>query len=72
MALGFDAPQRNALQAAAARGAALNCPVCAVALSRQLVNPKPELPYVRRRLWLLCPQCRRSASIEVPPGRTLT
>jgi hypothetical protein len=69
MATSFDAGHRNELQAAAARGEPLVCPVCGVPLSEQAVDPKPELPYVRRRLWLLCPHCRRSAAIDLPHRR---
>jgi hypothetical protein len=71
MAIPFDAGQRNQLQAAAARGEALRCPVCDVALSEQAVDPKPDLPYVRRRLWVLCPHCRRSAAIDLPHRRSI-
>jgi hypothetical protein len=69
MSSSFDATQRNALQQAAARGDPLQCPVCDVALSHQEVSPSPQVAYVRHRLWLLCPHCRRTASIDLPPRR---
>jgi hypothetical protein len=61
---GFNAAQRRALAAALRRGEPLHCPVCDVLLGTQAVDPKPELPYVRRRVWVLCPSCRRTASID--------
>jgi hypothetical protein len=69
MAITFDAAQRKALELAAARGEPLRCPVCDIALSEQPVAHPPEISYVRRRLWLLCPHCRRTASIDLPHRR---
>jgi hypothetical protein len=66
MAISYDASQRLILQQAAARGEPLRCPVCDIAVTSQPVNPRPEISYVRHRLWLLCPHCRRSASIDLP------
>ena len=66
MTSGFDAAQRAALQKALAAADTLRCPVCDVVLSTQAVDPKPDVPYVRRRLWVLCPKCRRTASIDTP------
>ena len=69
MTSGYDAAQRNALQKALAAGETLRCPVCDIPLSTQAVDPKPGVPYVRRRLWVLCPHCRRTASIDAPHKR---
>lgn len=65
---GFDARERRLLAAALARGEPLRCPRCDVALSEQVIEPQTGLPYVRRRLWVLCPQCRGTASLDRPQG----
>jgi uncharacterized protein with PIN domain len=67
-ASGYTAAERTALARAAARGEALLCPVCGAELSRQVIEPRVEVSYVRRRLWLLCPRCRRAASIDIRAG----
>jgi hypothetical protein len=64
----FDAAERRALQQALARGAALECPGCAVPLTQQRVEPVGEVAYVRRRLLVICPVCRRSAGLDVKRG----
>ena len=69
MAQSFDAAERRKIQEAVTAGIGAQCPVCAVQLSEQTVSPKPELPYVRRRLWVLCPQCRRTATVDLPHHR---
>lgn len=65
----FDAIERRALAAALALGAELQCPRCAVRLSRQEVRPGAGVPYVRNRVWVICPVCRRTASLDRPPDR---
>lgn len=63
---GFDAAERRQLASMLARGEPLTCPRCAVALSVQNVEPRANLPYVRHRLWVLCPSCRGTASLDRP------
>ncbi|MGQ0562951.1 MAG: hypothetical protein ACT443_13890 [Gemmatimonadota bacterium] len=40
------------------------CPVCGVRMNQQPVVPAANVPYVRHRVWLLCPQCRRGVSVD--------
>jgi uncharacterized protein with PIN domain len=63
----YDAAQRRALQAALRAGTAPRCPYCGVPLTQQRVEPGAEVAYVRRRVWVLCPECRRTASLDAPP-----
>lgn len=46
-----------------------DCPRCQAPLDRREVPPRPEVSYVRRRLWLVCPECRRSAVVDRKSGR---
>jgi hypothetical protein len=62
----FDASERHALEADLREGRPLTCPVCAVPLSVQAVAPGGDVAYVRRRVWALCPACRRSAGLDAP------
>lgn len=61
---GFDAGTRRDLEHALSAGRPLTCPHCGIALSRQDVEPTPEVAYVRRRVWVICPQCRRTAGLD--------
>lgn len=61
---GFDAAARRTLESALRSGERLRCPVCDVALTLQTVEPQRSVSYVRRRLWVLCPSCRRTASLD--------
>lgn len=45
------------------------CPRCAVALTtRPIGGGSFGLGYARRREWLICPRCRRSAIFDVKRG----
>ncbi|HSJ15244.1 MAG TPA: hypothetical protein VK939_12560 [Longimicrobiales bacterium] len=65
----WEPAQRRELQRAAAADAPLTCPACGGTVSRSRVDPPPGVAYVRRRLLLVCAGCRRSAAIDLPPGR---
>lgn len=41
-----------------------SCPLCGVPLDRTPVPPREDVSYVRDRVWLVCPSCRRSAVID--------
>ena len=48
---------------------AADCPRCHVPLtSRSIGGGSFGLGYARRREWLICPQCRRSAIFDVRRG----
>lgn len=69
----YTARQRVELEAELSGGAAApRCPVCLIEVSVQAVAPPAEVAYVRRRILVICPQCRRSASLDLkqrrPPG----
>jgi len=67
VAPGYSAAERRALAEAVRRGEApLRCPACGAALAIQPVRPRREVAYVRRRVWLLCPACRRTAALDLP------
>ena len=63
---GFTPAERDQARAAIREGRAPSCPHCGVTLSIQVIDPKAETAYVRKRLWLLCPRCKRTASIDAP------
>lgn len=48
--------------------APLLCPHCGSPLDRREVQPRPDVAYVRERIWLLCGRCGRSGVID-RPGR---
>lgn len=58
------------LAEAARRGEPLACPACGHALASHEVRPRRDVAYVRRRLLLVCPGCKRAATVDVgpPPG----
>jgi uncharacterized protein with PIN domain len=42
----------------------LRCPRCRVELDRRPVPPRPDVSYVRDRLWVVCPSCHRSLVLD--------
>ena len=53
------------LQADVRANEPLRCPRCDAPVARHEVPPKAELPYVRRRVLLICTSCKRSAAVDV-------
>jgi hypothetical protein len=50
-------------------GDSARCPRCAVAMHRRTIGGGSfGLGYARRRIWLLCPHCRRSAIFDAARG----
>ncbi|HSH46224.1 MAG TPA: hypothetical protein VK966_10225 [Longimicrobiales bacterium] len=41
------------------------CPVCGTDLDVQPVAPPAAVSYVRHRVWVLCPECRRTGAVDV-------
>jgi hypothetical protein len=60
----FSHPQVRDLERVVREGAHPVCPVCAVPLDERAVPPRDDISYVRDRVWLLCPSCRRSAVVD--------
>jgi uncharacterized protein with PIN domain len=60
----YDAAQRRQLEQALRDGRPLRCPSCDVEVSARDVPAPREVSYVRHRVWVLCPGCRRSASLD--------
>jgi hypothetical protein len=65
MAETYSREQRGEIERAVRAGVAVDCPECGEPLVESHVPPRRDVAYVRRRLWLLCPGCRRSASVDV-------
>lgn len=65
MEAGYGAEERKRLVAALRAGEPLACPSCGAALTAQPVGPRRDVSYVRNRVWLMCPACKRSASFDV-------
>jgi hypothetical protein len=68
MAEGYTREHRHALDQAVRKGEALRCPVCGERVVESRVDPRADVAYVRRRIWLLCSGCRRSTSLDVSAG----
>ncbi|MEA3245051.1 MAG: hypothetical protein U9Q74_02720 [Gemmatimonadota bacterium] len=65
----FTAEELRAMRAALARGEAPRCPRCDAAMTeREIGGGSFGLGYARRREWLICPQCRRSALFDLRRG----
>ena len=65
----FDAEEQARMREAFARGEAPVCPRCGVAMtSREIGGGSFGLGYARKREWLICPRCRRSALFDVRRG----
>ncbi len=65
---GYDADARRRLAASIAAGTPAMCPVCNAPVSMTEVRPPEGVSYVRRRVWVLCTGCRRTAALD-DPGR---
>jgi hypothetical protein len=60
----FSDDEHTTLHRSFLRGERLDCPVCGAELDRQPVRPRPDVSYVRDRLWVSCPSCRRSTILD--------
>jgi uncharacterized protein with PIN domain len=60
----FDAAERRALAAALAAGQPLRCPACNAEVVARPVETPRAVAYVRRRVLVICPGCRRSGAID--------
>lgn len=60
----YAPPAEREIERAFRADEALVCPDCAVALDRRPVPPRPDVSYVRDRLWLVCPSCHASLVLD--------
>jgi hypothetical protein len=63
----YTAAQRRALAAAIRSGGEgqPECPVCGARVSIREIEPSTQVSYVRRRVWLFCPACKRTAAVDL-------
>ena len=65
----FTEDEQRALRLVVAAGADPVCPRCAVRMTTRPVGGGSfGLGYARKREWLICPRCRRSAIFDVKRG----
>jgi hypothetical protein len=65
----YDADEQRSIRDSVAHGQGAHCPRCQVAMTaRPIGGGSFGLGYARRREWLICPQCRRSAIFDVKRG----
>ena len=68
-AAAYTADEQRALREAVVAGAVPACPRDGAVMTRRPVGGGSfGLGYSRRREWLICPQCRRSALFDVKRG----
>ena len=59
----FTAEERRFLERSLADGRGV-CPRCGSLLERREVPPRPDVSYVRDRVWLLCAGCGATGVLE--------
>jgi len=65
----FDAEEQERMRASFSRGEMPQCPRCHVAMTgRAIGGGSFGLGYARKREWLICPKCRRSALFDTKRG----
>ena len=65
----YSPDEQRAIRAALAEQRAAECPRCGVPMtSRPIGGGSFGLGYARKREWLICPQCHRSAIFDVKRG----
>ena len=60
----FSPEEARALAEAVRSGRATKCPRCGILLDERPVPPRGDVSYVRDRIWLVCPSCRRTTVLE--------
>lgn len=65
MSRSYTAAERAALVDMLRSDADLRCPVCDAQVTTQSVAVSEQVSYVRRRTWLICTGCRRTAAVDV-------
>jgi hypothetical protein len=65
----FDAEEQGRMRASFSRGEVPQCPRCKVVMTARAIGGGSfGLGYARKREWLICPQCRRSALFDMKRG----
>jgi len=65
----FTADEQRAMREEVARGGSPRCPRCDVTMTARAIGGGSfGLGYARKREWLICPSCRRSALFDVRRG----
>jgi uncharacterized protein with PIN domain len=64
----YSSAARRAIQDALEAGTPPRCPDCGAELAMREVEPPRQVSYVRRRVWVLCPACKRTAAVDVKGG----
>jgi hypothetical protein len=65
----YTPAEQQAIRDAYAAGGQPDCPRCAVRMqARAIGGGSFGLGYARRREWLMCPKCHRSALFDVKRG----
>lgn len=65
MSDGFTSEEKGVLARLLAAGEeSPPCPRCGTPLERRNVPPRPEVSYVRHRIWLLCAGCGAEGVLE--------
>ncbi len=64
MSLPYSRAEERALLKVLAGEDAPRCPVCGASLDVRDLPPREGIAYVRRRLWVVCPGCMRTAAVD--------
>jgi hypothetical protein len=65
----YDAEEQRVIRETYAEGRTPECPRCSVAMTTRAIGGGSfGLGYARRREWLICPRCRRSALFDLKRG----
>jgi hypothetical protein len=65
----FSAAEQRAMRESMAAGTMPECPRCSVVMTeRSIGGGSFGLGYARKREWLICPKCHRSALFDVRRG----
>jgi len=60
----YTEEQRRGLARAVQVGERPPCPACGAVLDRRDVPPRPDVSYVRDRVWLSCAACQRTVVVD--------
>lgn len=64
MSDGFGPDEKRELARRLAGEESAECPRCGAPLERRSVPPRPEVAYVRDRIWLVCGGCGASGVLD--------